>query len=329
MNDIKVSIIIPVYKVPEEYLRNCIESCINQTLKNIEIILIDDGSPDNCGEICDEYALKDSRIKVIHKKNGGVSNARNYGILKSKGEYIGFVDADDWIEKDFYEEMILFGEKNKVDVVVSGFVKEKNNKIIECLVKEKSKIFNKIEALKVLLERKLYVWSPWDKIYKTAILKDNKIFFPKNISMGEDLDFIWRLFNKIDKIGYISLNRYHYCYRYGSSTVNISAKKKKDSVLVMESILNKCKFLNKEIFDRMKEVYLKEISSYCGLMLIENEIKYRNEIIFYQKKIRTLRKSLLRNKDFKLKIKLGILFFMLPNFICNKMKFIVKWNFHK
>lgn len=125
MNDIKVSIIIPVYKVPEEYLRNCIESCINQTLKNIEIILIDDGSPDNCGEICDEYALKDSRIKVIHKKNGGVSNARNYGILKSKGEYIGFVDADDWIEKDFYEEMILFGEKNKVDVVVSGFVKEK------------------------------------------------------------------------------------------------------------------------------------------------------------------------------------------------------------
>lgn len=329
MNEIRVSIIIPVYKVPEVYLRKCIESCINQTLKNIEIILIDDGSPDNCGEICDEYALKDNRIKVIHKKNSGVSSTRNYGILKANGEYIGFVDADDWIEEDFYEKMITFGEQNKVDVVVSGFVKEKNNKIIECLIKEESKNFNRTEAIKVLLERKLYVWSPCDKIYKTSTLRESKIFFPEKISMGEDLNFIWNLFNRIDKIGYISLNKYHYCYRSGSSTVNISAKKKKDSILVMEYILNECKFLNKEIFDRMKELYLKEISSYCGLMLIENEIKYKKEIMFYQKKIRRLGKYLLKNKDFKLTIKMGILFFMLPFFICNKMKYIIKWKIYK
>ena len=114
MNSIKVSIIIPVYKIPEIDLKKCIESCRRQTLKEIEIILVDDGSPDNCGNICDEYIKKDDRIKVIHKKNEGVSSARNLGILKARGKYIGFVDADDWIEADFYEKMIEFGEKNQL-----------------------------------------------------------------------------------------------------------------------------------------------------------------------------------------------------------------------
>ena len=95
----KVSIIVPVYKV-EKYLRKCIDSIINQTLKDIEIILVDDGSPDNCGKICDEYAAKDTRIKVIHKENGGLSSARNAGMEVAEGEYIGFVDSDDWIESD-------------------------------------------------------------------------------------------------------------------------------------------------------------------------------------------------------------------------------------
>ena len=97
----KVSIIVPVYKV-EKYLRKCIDSIINQTLKDIEIILVDDGSPDNCGKICDEYAAKDTRIKVIHKENGGLSSARNAGMEVAEGEYIGFVDSDDWIESDMY-----------------------------------------------------------------------------------------------------------------------------------------------------------------------------------------------------------------------------------
>ena len=108
----KTSVIVPIYKV-EEYLHRCIDSIINQTYTNLEIILVDDGSPDNCPMICDEYAKKDSRIRVIHKKNGGLSDARNAGLEIATGEYIGFVDSDDWIHKDMYH--ILY--KNIIEKV--------------------------------------------------------------------------------------------------------------------------------------------------------------------------------------------------------------------
>lgn len=323
MNNIKVSIIVPVYKVPEVSLRRCIESCINQTLKEIEIILVDDGSPDDCGEICDKYLKKDKRIKVIHKNNSGVSSARNIGILQAKGEYIGFVDSDDWVEKDFYEKMYYFGRKNNTEIVVSGYVKDIEDKMVEVLKREKENVLSKKEAMKALMERKIYVWSPCDKIYKIDIVRKN--LFNENIYMGEDLDFIWRILQKINKLGYISLNKYHYVYRKESSTNSISPKYKKDSVLVMQSILKETKkILDKKLLSRIKELYLKEMASYCRLMLIKNEKKYNKEIKLYQKKIRSLGGYLIRNKDFKLKVKMGIIFFMLPNFICRKMKFLIK-----
>ena len=98
MNNILVSIIVPVYKVPEQYLRQCIESCINQTMREIEIILVDDGSPDNCGKICDEYSQMDDRVRVIHKKNGGLAAARNTGQDSARGETMMFLDGDDYME---------------------------------------------------------------------------------------------------------------------------------------------------------------------------------------------------------------------------------------
>ena len=113
----KVSIIVPVYKV-EKYLRKCIDSIINQTLKDIEIILVDDGSPDNCGKICDEYAAKDTRIKVIHKENGGLSSARNAGMEVAEGEYIGFVDSDDWIETDYVGELLFCLIQSESDMAI-------------------------------------------------------------------------------------------------------------------------------------------------------------------------------------------------------------------
>ena len=105
-----LSVIIPVYKV-EKYLRQCVDSVINQTYKNLEIILVDDGSPDNCGKICDEYAEKDKRVKVIHQLNKGLSGARNTGTEQASGEYIAFVDSDDWLDVHMYED--LFGVLNK------------------------------------------------------------------------------------------------------------------------------------------------------------------------------------------------------------------------
>ena len=124
MSEIKVSIIVPVYKVLENYLRKCIESCINQTLRDIEIILVDDGSPDNCGKICEEYAENDKRINVIHKKNGGLSSARNAGFLASSGKWIMFVDGDDWIDNNMCEVMYKEGVRKNVELVICNYLRD-------------------------------------------------------------------------------------------------------------------------------------------------------------------------------------------------------------
>ena len=125
-----ISVIIPIYNV-EKYLNKCIDSIINQTYKNLEIILVDDGSPDNCPQICDEYAKKDNRIKVIHKKNGGVSSARNVGLINSTGNYIGFIDPDDYIEPIMYEKLLKVLKESNTLVSMCGFYKIKDNKIIK------------------------------------------------------------------------------------------------------------------------------------------------------------------------------------------------------
>ena len=113
----RISVIVPVYKV-EPYLRKCLDSIVNQTYRNLEIILVDDGSPDNCGRICDEYAERDKRIRVIHQKNGGVSSARNEGLKIASGDWIGWVDSDDWIEPDMFEYLLENAKKSKADIAV-------------------------------------------------------------------------------------------------------------------------------------------------------------------------------------------------------------------
>ena len=117
MTEPVVSIIVPVYKVPEQYLRQCIDSLTSQTLEKIEIILVDDGSPDQCGKVCDEYAKQDERIRVLHKKNEGVCSARNEGINLATGKYLSFLDGDDWIEKDTYRSVVDIAEEKSYGLI--------------------------------------------------------------------------------------------------------------------------------------------------------------------------------------------------------------------
>ena len=123
----KISIIVPVYNV-EQYINRCIDSLLGQTLKDIEIILVDDGSPDQCPQICDEYARKDSRIKVIHKKNNGLGYARNSGLELATGEYIAFVDSDDYVNINMYEKLYNETINNNFDIVYCGFIVENKDK---------------------------------------------------------------------------------------------------------------------------------------------------------------------------------------------------------
>lgn len=214
MESIKVSVIVPVYKVPEKYLKRCIESCISQTLKEIEIVLVDDGSPDNCGKICDEYAKNDKRIKVIHKKNGGLCDARNTGFLVTKGKWITFLDGDDWINFNMCKDMYSLGEKYKTEVVICGISKDYKSKSIryKYYLKE-NKIYKGKEIQKQLLMYNANMGAAYSKLIKRELLIKENILHDKELRQGaEGLDFMLRLFEKVDSAIFLDKPFYHYIY---------------------------------------------------------------------------------------------------------------------
>lgn len=217
-----VSIVVPIYNV-EQYLNKCINSIVNQTYKKLEIILIDDGSLDSCPRICDEWKGKDERIKVVHKKNGGLSDARNIGINISNGKYIFFVDSDDWIEKNTVEIMLETLEKNNADICCAG---------IFCEYPDKT-IINNVEHLngdselfyKKLYDNTKYPVSAWNKLYKKELW--NKLSFPVG-KLCEDAFTTYQLIDKAHKIIQIETPLYHYNIRANSIMTTEFNKKRMD-----------------------------------------------------------------------------------------------------
>ena len=201
-----ISVIIPVYKV-EEYLTRCVDSVINQTYKNLEIILVDDGSPDNCGIICDEYAQKDSRIKVIHKENGGLSSARNVGVDVAKGTYIAFVDSDDFIHEEFIEKLYEILKSNDADISQCDFIKtngEKPNLDTE----ETIKVYDNISFLDSMYKvNGVHIVVAWNKLYKSELFAE--IRYPEG-KIHEDEAVIHLLIHKANKC--VRTNRQMYYY---------------------------------------------------------------------------------------------------------------------
>lgn len=201
----KLSIIVPVYKV-EQYIHKCVDSILNQTFTDFELILVDDGSPDNCGSICDEYAQKDKRIRVIHKDNGGVSEARNLGIDESKGEYISFVDSDDFIDANMYREMLAFLEANNLDIVctdtyiVHGDRKKFKPRYLKDMIFENGTAIT--ENLNGNLDN-----AVWNKVYKKEVIAD--IRFPLN-RRYEDVATVYKWIFNARKVGYLSKPHYYY-----------------------------------------------------------------------------------------------------------------------
>ncbi len=208
-----ISVIVPVYGV-EEYLPACIDSIIAQTYENLEIILVDDGSPDNCGKICDAYAEKDSRIKVIHKENGGVSSARNAGLDIASGEYIGFVDSDDTANTNMFESLYAELEKNGADVSVCGHTRiERGEKSHDEQTKTLS--FSPEEAIKNILIGKYFCGQLWNKLFKFELLK--KVRFDESLYVYEDMLFSVEAILKSKKICYSNEPLYNYFIRETSA----------------------------------------------------------------------------------------------------------------
>ncbi|MBE5999529.1 MAG: glycosyltransferase family 2 protein [Lachnospiraceae bacterium] len=217
----QVSMIVPVYKVPEVYLRKCIESCMAQTLQEIEILLIDDGSPDECGGICDEYAGQDSRIRVIHKENGGLCSARNAGFLAARGNWVMFVDGDDWIDADMCRTMLEAGERENVDLVMCGIVREygHSSQPYHFYLRDYAsggKVYREKECR--WLQQQLLVYNgniavAYSKLIRRSILEDHQILHDEALRQGaEGLEFNIRLFEKIRSALFLNRPFYHYIY---------------------------------------------------------------------------------------------------------------------
>lgn len=213
MNGIKVSIIMPVYKV-EEYVGKAIESIQQQTLKEFEFIIVDDGTPDRSGEICDEYARKDSRIQVIHKENGGAPSARNIAIDIAKGEYLYFMDSDDWAEPTMLEDMYGLAKLNNSQLVVAGFYIDTyygdgayrtDDYYVEDMVFSDREEFRQ-NAYKLFDKNLLY--TPWNKLFQASYIKDNNLKFPK--TFWDDFPFNLSVVEKIERVTVTSRQYYHF-----------------------------------------------------------------------------------------------------------------------
>lgn len=229
----KISVIVPVYNV-EPYIRQCLDSIVNQTYKNLEIILIDDGSPDNCEKICDEYAAKDKRIFCIHKENKGVSAARNDGIGIAIGDWTTFADPDDWYDEDYFENMVNSLPVEETEVFLAGgcYAEDENeSKQVRTFGKEQynKNIHNRAFLLNKTLAPRYGMGDypttsalgvPWNKLYKTAFLRENGIFFPLGLHPGEEVLFNVAVFRTASNVAACDCIGYHYRTQVESSSLH-------------------------------------------------------------------------------------------------------------
>lgn len=205
-----ISVIIPVYNTAK-YLDRCVQSVIDQLYQDWECILVDDGSLDDSGQLCDKWAVHDSRIKVIHQKNQGVSVARNHGIEASIGEYIAFIDSDDWVEENYLSGLVE--NVRETELVVSGIFREKLGESIDVICPPSSDIFelnSEGAHFFVLLNQYCLLYAPYNKLYKADIIKENNISFPVGCSYGEDLLFNFQYLEYVERISMVSMPSYHY-----------------------------------------------------------------------------------------------------------------------
>ena len=195
MSDSLISVIVPVYN-SEQTLHRCIDSILGQTYRNFELLLINDGSKDCSGEICDEYARKDNRVKVFHKENGGVSSARNVGLVNARGEWVSFVDSDDYLQQGFLESMNLY-ESSDLVIGNSIWLNDKDEKLFECDIPKG--VFLKNEILPQYLYSAAFN-VPWGKLFKSDVIATHNIRFNSNMRVAEDLLFVYQYLLHINRI---------------------------------------------------------------------------------------------------------------------------------
>lgn len=244
------SFVVPIYKVPYDMLRECVDSLTNQTYREVEIVLVDDGSPDDCGKICDELAGLDSRIKVVHKRNGGAASARNAGLAVCNSLWVTFVDGDDWVDSDFVESFLnrIRKQEKKADFYIyNGYRNNSDAEVVKAPYYEDGKRFEsysereslQIQCFRGPAEEKrkdmLFIDSPWAKVYCRDFLNKNELTF-MDIPYSEGCVFFLYAVEKAQTVEYVSKPVYHYRY-FKDSTVNQYAPNAdKEQTLLLEKI---------------------------------------------------------------------------------------------
>lgn len=215
------SVIVPIYNV-EKYIHKCVDSLINQTFSDIEIVLVDDESPDNCPHICDEYAKKDTRIKVVHKKNGGLSDARNAGLSIATGKYVFFIDSDDYIELDTCDNFAKHAHDD-VDILIGeAFIEGGQCNLAH--IEPGDTVYSGKEYLKTSIQKNRSTMTAWLNVYKKEYLDEKKLFFKKGI-LHEDEQFTPRAFLSADSVVVTGIGFYHYVIRDNSITTKKDKRK--------------------------------------------------------------------------------------------------------
>lgn len=279
-NKVKVSIIVPVYKVRLCYLDQCLESLLHQTLQDIEIILVDDGAPEECSRACDRYAEIDKRVKVIHGPNEGVSSARNKGIRMAVGEWILFVDSDDWITSNLCSDFVRFADDEDIDIIMGrsiNYFSDDNQKISFYGKKENIKIKSneKDDFIKAIFYDNHKIYSYVDtaggKLYRLQFLKENSLCFDEEIPIGEDGLFNFEAYLVAKQIMFV--NEAYYYYRYNMNSVSNTYQE--NLILYYEKLFQNYK-------DTMKEMKTTEYNEAFQYFVLRQVFKYFNRFYFHK-----------------------------------------------
>lgn len=301
-----ISIIIPVYNV-KEYLTKCVESIVNQSYPKLEIILVDDGSTDGSGEICDLLSWEDERIQVIHKKNGGLSSARNAGIDIAKGDFIGFVDSDDYIAEEMYEVLLTNLQKNAADISICNrwYEREDGTKFLRYKPTADVMIMDSKKAILEMNSFRTFDMSVCDKLYQRELFEG--IRFPEG-KLSEDFYIMYRLFDKAEKICYISAPLYYYMQRTGSISHN-----KKINFDFVKAAKEQMEYIEKKYPELAGCVH----SSYASANMTvynfhkKNKVKCPKEVkIELQKNVKGNLAYVLKNRELSLVKKIQALLFV-------------------
>lgn len=317
-----LSVIIPVYNV-ENYLDKCLESVVNQTYKNLEIILVDDGSTDGSSKICDQWSHKDRRIHVYHISNHGVSHARNEGLKHIKGSFVSFIDSDDWIDNDMFENLLEHMIKYHSEIGVCGYKLEYGTHSKIKLKKMKECTLTREEAVKIIFSykndkvQKAFSWELCDKIFDYRIIQNLK--FDESIYIGEDMLFCWQAFKHARQLSFVPIYAYHYTIRQQSAMHQAVSNKSVTVLKAVRMILQDTKDEIKNIQCVLQDHYLRIGVRHSRKIFKLHAYQFETEVHFYQKYLRKHLFYALRLPYISLKGKMGLVLFCLPYNICRIM----------